>query len=1193
MRILLATMLALPLMALDNSVRIVERTGASQTSRPFTLFRSFAADEICGYPQPFADGVAVTPWQSDVWSRWPASALCPGGAVKTAYISFLYSLAANQTVVADFRDNTNPCSSGDQAACNAAALTQSSMLSFNGGNWGAKMTAAASPQGSSTVQSVDARAMLGAGVWSYRLRGPVVTQVVVEDRTPARSYDFGWRESWTVRLAQTIYDSALTTIAVEDATNWLSLPRPFKVIMDSEILSICYVTATTLVAGTTNGTSAACASAAGRGVDGSAAASYHPASFHQFIRLHSGTLLASDLDTYATSITVNDASAITVPTVLQVAQEQIRVCAKSGNTLIVGTGAPGCTANGSGRAWGGANTAYGRPQYTPVFDLGARSDRWIDAGSSRFKSLHPVFVLTFFPSHPGVGVEYHMFNQWTDRLQDQEYDIGFFTGSAGTTQIASKTAVRHVPWSNWKYPDGPDVGRFTATVADRKIWDGARPGAVRLDYNLPYLRYAGVVPYDPAVTINQKALDDVLVNTLYHSSGQNPAWDIGTKCAIETAGVLNSSRGNSGPIHRGWADPGGRADLGLNPFWFAVGLYSMNSNLASAERWPEWLFGTASCVGYPVIHLWQGSTTAKFCASAESAACPTCKSCTGANLTASAFGRPISIDARPGITYLNDQANNEDAVGPVGQRTYNLWGNGDGTSHFPELVFVPYLLSGDWYYEQNLATIGSWVLMTAAPYPNFNQWDTSAYYQQYMRHGSWGWLAPYNGSRPVAWALRSLANAAWAMKQGSPEREFYTKKIEIHAAVTEGKYKITNGLYYEPCPGTCDDDYSYWQWGRRRQGYATENISKTMLIGTVGGYIPWDLSPDTFVDKQYAYNARSLWMDNYYYSALGDAESKGFWQLRPIRTFQQRVMLNWLRHPAMNPFTVGEYRVPGQPCMPEGVSQPGGCPSQTWYTIGQEFAFSSFDYIGQAFTATAKNRNGFVNDNDMIGGYARISSATAAFLPDGVAQDNMRGTAAWDWMKGNVKFKELAADNPMWVLSPKLEIRNVSIQAGDTGVVITASSTTTDACKIGISAGPFASTFDALDADAQMSGSLIHQTVTGLSPSTVYHYRISCGPAGRTGRVRGIFTTAATGGSATTIPLSLAAPPNRAVASVLVEYGATAALGASLSAACATYCDVAIPAPVNRQTYYRVTFRDGADAAVARGRIIAAVGVPQ
>lgn len=126
---------------------------------------------------------------------------------------------------------------------------------------------------------------------------------------------------------------------------------------------------------------------------------------------------------------------------------------------------------------------------TPIFDLGVRTDRWIDATSSRFKSLHPVFVLTFFTGFTGVGIEYHMFNQWTDRLQDQEYDVGFYRGSTGTTAVASKTAVRHVAWSNWKYPDGPEVGLFTATTADRKNlgWDDTRRCGARLQPALPSL----------------------------------------------------------------------------------------------------------------------------------------------------------------------------------------------------------------------------------------------------------------------------------------------------------------------------------------------------------------------------------------------------------------------------------------------------------------------------------------------------------------------------------------------------------------------------------------------------------------------------------------------------------------------------------------------------------------------------------
>src|ERR1039457_6094531 len=61
------------------------------------------------------------------------------------------------------------------------------MLSFMGGAWGATIEVS-----NGSTLTADARAMLMAGSWRYWLQGPVVTQVIVEDRSPARSWDLGW-----------------------------------------------------------------------------------------------------------------------------------------------------------------------------------------------------------------------------------------------------------------------------------------------------------------------------------------------------------------------------------------------------------------------------------------------------------------------------------------------------------------------------------------------------------------------------------------------------------------------------------------------------------------------------------------------------------------------------------------------------------------------------------------------------------------------------------------------------------------------------------------------------------------------------------------------------------------------------------------------------------------------------------------
>jgi hypothetical protein len=261
----------LPLLALDNSVthRNFNGTGLGearhssstlQTARPITDHRIFARGEIAAYPKPNG----ITPWQSDVKSRWrdsSATRACsaatvhvsgqvlmtcnghgfrntetvvlagnstlngtyqavvlsvdtfvlkgkvysnPGtltgvtatgptyGSVKEAFISYKADIPANGSAVVDFVNDTIPCSSGNQAACDSASLDQSGMLAFNGAAWNVKIEATAA----ATTYGVDARTMLGAGQWSYRLRGPVVTQVVVEDMTAGRS--FGWHLLSTV-----------------------------------------------------------------------------------------------------------------------------------------------------------------------------------------------------------------------------------------------------------------------------------------------------------------------------------------------------------------------------------------------------------------------------------------------------------------------------------------------------------------------------------------------------------------------------------------------------------------------------------------------------------------------------------------------------------------------------------------------------------------------------------------------------------------------------------------------------------------------------------------------------------------------------------------------------------------------------------------------------------------------------------
>src|ERR1039457_4748249 len=91
--------------ALSNAVTIQERSGSSQTNRVLTVPRYFVQGEICQYPQPYTGGSAVTYWQADVKTRWPADSNCGGGYARFAEITIEITLIGGSNTVVEFRNS--------------------------------------------------------------------------------------------------------------------------------------------------------------------------------------------------------------------------------------------------------------------------------------------------------------------------------------------------------------------------------------------------------------------------------------------------------------------------------------------------------------------------------------------------------------------------------------------------------------------------------------------------------------------------------------------------------------------------------------------------------------------------------------------------------------------------------------------------------------------------------------------------------------------------------------------------------------------------------------------------------------------------------------------------------------------------------------------------------------------------------
>jgi hypothetical protein len=164
---LCAAHLASALAASGNGVVIADTSGTPQVNSPESITRFFKAGEIPHFAQATASGVPLLT-QCDVKNRWP------DGSVKFAIVSFVAPSINGQGVLITFVDQNTGNNTGYLAEADMLAPTF---------NFDATMRLSGS-----THSTISARTMLAAGHFSYWLKGPIVTAVIIEDRAN-RSFD--------------------------------------------------------------------------------------------------------------------------------------------------------------------------------------------------------------------------------------------------------------------------------------------------------------------------------------------------------------------------------------------------------------------------------------------------------------------------------------------------------------------------------------------------------------------------------------------------------------------------------------------------------------------------------------------------------------------------------------------------------------------------------------------------------------------------------------------------------------------------------------------------------------------------------------------------------------------------------------------------------------------------------------------
>jgi hypothetical protein len=168
---------------------------------------------------------------------------------------------------------------------------------------------------------------------------------------------------------------------------------------------------------------------------------------------------------------------------------------------------------------------------------------------------------------------------------------------------------------------------------------------------------------------------------------------------------------------------GGREDIAPLPRWTALYLVSQDPRARKA------MMANADASGGIPIHYRDRST-----------------------------GQPVSIDRHPGIALFLGKARAGDAIPAVA--------NGDtpwtpDAAHQPSLAYVPYLVTGDRFYLDELMFWANWDMGGIDPG---------------YRDGAKG-LIHSNQIRGQAWSMRNLGEAAMALPDGHPMKAYFAQKL--------------------------------------------------------------------------------------------------------------------------------------------------------------------------------------------------------------------------------------------------------------------------------------------------------------------------------------------------------------------------------------------------------------------------------
>jgi hypothetical protein len=294
------------------------------------------------------------------------------------------------------------------------------------------------------------------------------------------------------------------------------------------------------------------------------------------------------------------------------------------------------------------------------------------------------------------------------------YDVAVALGKEGKV-VYEKKDVDHRRLSRWR----------------KELWWPAAPPQADVVHDLAYLSASGALPnYDRSVTIPEKVLAALAAQ-----------WARSTETDIMGSGSLTKYMPTTG----------GRPEIGPYPNWTVQYLLSMDPRAKAV------VLGNGDLAGSWPIHVRSART-----------------------------GRILTLDERPKFWLSGYREGDKerplwqpDRKAPPPQRTAG--GKEDpyylspDVAHMGSFAYVPYLVTGDFYYLEEAYFWGNYALLAQWPVP---RQDAKGIMSDQIRGNAWG--------------LRNIADAGFIAPGGDPEARYFEQKIHNNLA------EMTAGMYGPP-----------------------------------------------------------------------------------------------------------------------------------------------------------------------------------------------------------------------------------------------------------------------------------------------------------------------------------------------------------------------------------------------------------